>query len=146
MTPTEDTSLPETSLESLVAQLAEEVRHLRAREWPSADESGFLDQHSFRRFEDLLRLALEKANTTPSQHPALKVSNSWPELRELHLIVLELFTHFFEAYRTLAYRVSDQRQFIHKEVADLRRAVLETHLQQEEKIARLTERIDRGIG
>ncbi len=145
MTPDEEIFLPETSLESLVAQLAEEVKHLRARELPTADESGFLDQDSFRRFENLLRLALEKAHASPSQREALKVSNSWPELHELHLLLLELLTVFFEAYRTLAYRVSDQRQFIHKEVADLRRCVLDAHIRQEEKIARLVERIDKEI-
>jgi len=116
---------PERTLESLVAEIAQEVAMLKSVKPDAADApddlTGFLDQESFLRMENLLRVALE--NATLKQPAALRIGTNALRQTECNHRLLEMSTHFFEAYRALTYRVSDLSRLlaaVSEQSADLR--------------------------
>lgn len=115
------------TLDEAVFQLAEEIKRLREQVFPvyNADEdvSSFLDQESFRRFEELLRRAVEMAQ--PRNRWAIWMDWLVPHQRITTMLLLEILTGFFEAYRTLAYRVSELGGSNIYQLADLKRAIVE---------------------
>lgn len=126
-------SLPEpnTTLEEAVFQLAEEIKRLRAERVPgidaSEDASSFLDQEKFRYLEDLLRQAVEMAQ--PRTRRAKWMDRLAPHQRRTTMLLLEILTGFFEAYRTLAYRVSDIGRGNIYQISDLKRAIIELQIE-----------------
>lgn len=105
----EASHFPERTLESLVAEIAEEVGKLKSAKpddpAPADDLTGFLDQESFARIERLLREALSRA--TPELPAKKRMESNAVRQSECNHLMLEMITHFFEAYRALTYRFSD---------------------------------------
>lgn len=109
----EEERIPEVELERLVAELAAELEKLRARGSVPAMEGdlvGFVDQSSFRRFEEMLKGALEANRMVEAKR--FRADRLAARQREVNERMLEMVTAFFEAYRAMAYRVTDLSRMV----------------------------------